>query len=526
MTELDDNKKQKNEVIKSSQNIATKPQQSPPAKIIGIDLGTTNSLVSFIKDGKPRIIPNERGSRATPSVVCFKSREEVIVGEMARNQAVLNAKATVSNVKLTMGTDKHYSTPERTLLPEEVSGFIINHLKECAEEYLQQGVTEAIITVPAYFNDNQRQATLRAAAMAGIKTRKLLNEPTAAALTYGLGSDQEQAHLLVIDLGGGTLDITLMEYTDKVFRVQGVGGSTSIGGINFDQLIIDHMLAYFGQESPYDLRQDPIAFQQLVIHAEKAKIDLSSALETAIMIPYIAVTEQGPIHFNQTLSRGKFTSLSQELLEDIEKYMTETFARAKLGKDWVDSVILVGGATRIPAVEEMVCAFLSPNPDEMEATRERLFKRQVNPDEAVARGAGILAGIFNNDIADMEFHDITSHNLGLEDDKGEFFPLITAGTTYPCAETRLFTTTSDNQTIVTIHIMQDKGHEESGEFTSLGVFPLEVAADKPKGEADIDVTFSIDQNGVLTVTALDLDSGTQRQLQIADFENAPKVFLG
>ena len=483
----------------------TKPTKKP--RIVGIDLGTTNSLISFIKNGQPRIIPNERGSRTTPSVVCFKSEQEIIVGEMARNQAVLNADSTVSNVKLMMGTTESYTIGDRSLLPEEVSALILSHLKKCAEQYLQQEINDAVITVPAYFNDNQRQATLRAATIAGIKVHKLLNEPTAAALTYGLGSTQEQARLLVLDLGGGTLDITLMEYNDKVFRVRGVGGATTVGGINFDQHIIEHTLATFNRNSPYDLRNDPIAFQQLVIHAEKTKIDLSSSTDTTVMIPYIAVSDQGPIHLNQSLSRDKFTEISKDIIHDIEKYLIETFARAELEPNWVDSVILVGGATRIPAVEEMVCRFLSPDPETMAETRERLFKRQVNPDEAVARGAGILAGILNDEIAGMEFHDITSHNLGLEDDQGIFIPLIAAGTPYPCAETRLFTTTANNQPEVAIHVMQDRGHEGSEEFTSLGVFQLEMDAEKAQGEPNIDVTFSIDPNGVLSVNAVDLDSG-------------------
>ena len=483
-------------------------------KIIGIDLGTTNSLVSFIKDGKPRIIPNERGSRATPSVVCFKSDREVIVGEMARNQAVLNAKATVSNVKLAMGTDTQYAMVGRCLLPEEISGFILHHLKECAEQYLQQEISEAVITVPAYFDDNQRQATMRAAAMVGLNVCKLLNEPTAAALTYGVGSAQEQARLLVLDLGGGTLDITLMEYYDNVFRVRGVGGSTGVGGINFDQVIIDHVLNTFSHDSPYEIKSDPIAFQQLVIHAEKAKIDLSSSMETAIMIPYIAVTDQGPVHLNHNLSRDKFAGLCQDIIVDIKKYMSETFDKAGLEPDWVDTVILVGGATRIPMVEDMVCGFFNDGLEDLDATRQRLLKRQVNPDEAVARGSGILAGIFGNDIDGMEFHDITSHNLGLENDAGEFVSLLSAGTPYPCSVTRLFTTTSDNQQEVSIHIMQDKGHKDSEEFTSLGLFHLEISENRAKGEPNIDVTFTIDQNGVLTVNAVDLDSGEEKKLRI------------
>ncbi len=476
-------------------------------KIIGIDLGTTNSLISFVKHGAPRIIPNERGSRSTPSVISFK-KGKVIVGEIARNQAVLNSESTVLNVKLAMGSDRNYTLNDRTYLPEEISGFILANLRETAEDYLGCEVEEAVITVPAYFDDNQRQATLRAAAMTGLKVSKLLNEPTAAALTYGM-SQGENSNLLVIDLGGGTLDITLMAYKDKVFRVMGVGGSTGIGGINFDQVLIDYILKDFAAKSSYELKNDRIAYQQLVIHAEKAKIDLSSEESTSIMIPYIAVTDKGPIHLNMEVERSVFEKLAEPVLNDIRRHIDDTFAKADLAPDWVDSVILVGGATRIPAFTDLV--------DNILGSAASRLKKNINPDEAVARGAGILAGILSGEIADIAFHDITAHHLGIEADDGEFMSLIPAGTSYPAEAVRLFTTVEDDQQEVVIHILQNRGSENLADYVSLGRFHLPVNHNRKKGEPNIDVTFSIDFNGVLTVSAIDLDTGEGKDITISNF---------
>lgn len=489
-------------------------QQGKGKRIIGIDLGTTNSLLSFVKNGAPRIIPNERGSRTTPSVVCLK-KDKVIVGEMARNQAVLNSELTVANVKLAMGTDRGFTINDRRYTPEEISGFILAHLREIAEDYLGCEVEEAVITVPAYFDDNQRQATLRAAAMTGIRVRKLLNEPTAAALTYGM-SQGGNSHMLVIDLGGGTLDITLMAYEDKVFRVMGVGGSTAIGGLNFDNALIDHILARFAAHCPYDLKNDRIAYQQLVIHAEKAKIDLSAADSTALMIPYIAVTDAGPLHLNMEISRADFNNLARPVLEDIKRHIMETFSLAGLSPEWVDSVIMVGGASRIPAVGELVDEVLCPAC--ARSSGGPRLKKNINPDEAVARGAGILAGVLNGEIAGVEFHDITAHNLGIEDDNGDFINIIPAASSYPVEVSRLFTTVVDDQPEVIIHVMQDRGLLEGmHDFVSLGRFHLTVNHGRKKGEPNIDVTFAIDLNGVLTVSAMDLDTGEGKDITISEF---------
>jgi molecular chaperone DnaK len=503
-------KKQTPRKQKTIPQSAIKNQQSK--RIIGIDLGTTNSLLSFVKNGAPRIIPNERGSRTTPSVVCVK-KDTVIVGEMARNQAVLNSELTVANVKLAMGTDKQFAINGHQYAPEEISGFILAHLREVAEEYLGCEVNEAVITVPAYFDDNQRQATLRAAAMTGLNVQKLLNEPTAAALTYGM-SQGGNSHMLVIDLGGGTLDITLMAYEDKVFRVMGVGGSTAIGGINFDNALIDHILEGFSADYPYDLKNDRIAYQQLVIHAEKAKIDLSSADTAAIMIPYIAVTEDGPLHLNIEISRDEFNKLADPVLDEIRRHILETFAQADLPPEWVDSVIMVGGSSRIPAIGALVDEVLCPAC--AKSKKGPRLKKNINPDEAVARGAGILAGVLSGEIADVEFHDITAHNLGIEDDNGDFVTIIPAASSYPTEVSRLFTTVVDSQAEVIIHIMQDRGLNGERNYVSLGRFHLEVNHGRKKGEPNIDVTFAIDLNGVLTVSALDLDTGEGKDVTISE----------
>ncbi len=481
------------------------------APIIGIDLGTTNSLVSFTKKGSPRIIPNERGSRTTPSVVSIKPDGTEIIGEMARNQAVLNASHTVANVKLDMGTDQTRILNNRKYLPEEVSGLILARLKENAEIYLGQDIEEAVITVPAYFDDNQRRATMQAAAMAGIEVKKLLNEPTAAALAYGLGGKRPDSKMLVLDLGGGTLDITLMEYKDKAFRVKAVGGSTSIGGLNFDKKIVDHILADFNNTHSFDLSGDNVAYQQLVIQAEKAKVDLSSVDETTIMIPYITMSDNGPLHLNMTISRQIFEELIQPIMADIKQIIQAAFNKCGLGPEWVDSIIMVGGSSRIPAIETMILDIVDPERKRVDS--EELIKKAINQDEAVARGAAIMAGILAGEIDDIEFHDITSHELGILNHEGEFEVLVPGASIYPMETTRLFTTAHDNQEEVVIEVMQKRGAENL-QLVSLGNFSLTVTKGQKKGVPDIDVTFGIDLNELLTVSALDLDTQENAEIKI------------
>jgi len=488
----------------------TMNQNTNDRMVIGIDLGTTNSLVSHIRNGSPRIIPNPRGGRMTPSVVFFKENGEVIVGELAKNQAVLNADQTVSNVKLSMGKDREYCIHGKIYTPADISALILTHLKDYAQKYLGRPVKDAVITVPAYFDDRQREDTLKSAEKAGLHVLKLLNEPTAAALTFGMGGNGD-GHFLVVDFGGGTLDITLMEYKDRVFRVRGVGGSTAIGGTDLDSAVVEHILRDFQKSCNTDLRSDPIAFQQLVIHAEKAKIDLSATEETRIMIPYITVTEKGPLHLNIPLNRNAFENLIDPILEKIRHHIRQTFAQSGLAYDWPDAVILVGGSTRIPLMEKLVQEILSP----ALSPEKDIFKRNINPDEAVARGAGILAGILEGSLTNIEFHDITSHDLGVEDDQGEFIPLIPRGTPYPAEQSRLFTTTEDFQTQVCIHVLQKTGEDKDNRI-SLGWFCLRMDEPRKAGESSIDVIFSIDTNGILNVSAIDIDSGRMGEISIEE----------
>jgi len=490
-------------------------------KVIGIDLGTTNSLVAYIKETKPEIIPNERGSRVTPSVVMFKEGE-TIVGELAKNQQVLNSDHTVANVKLLMGEDHSFEIDGKDYNPSEISSFILSKLKKYSERYLEKEIKEVVITVPAYFDDRQREATLKAAELSGLKVLKLLNEPTAAALTYGYDK-KEDGNFLVLDMGGGTLDITLMECKDKVFRVRGVGGSTSIGGNNFDQAIIQFILEDFKKINSIDLSQDRIASQQVAINAEKAKKDLSSVETTHITIPYITVTKEGPMHLNCTLTREQFDHLIADTIKKIRQHIIETFEESDLTVDWIDSVILVGGSTRVPAVEKLVSMLILEELDLPENKKKDInlfmndyLRREIHPDEAVALGAGIMAGILEGTLKDIEFHDITSHNLGLEDDEGEFIPLIEKGTVYPAQSSRLFTTSQDYQEEVCIHILQDRGLKEQKEYVSLGMFQLPCNKELKKGEPNIDVTFKIDSNGVLIVSAVDIDTNEIKEIKISD----------
>ncbi len=505
-------------------------------RIIGIDLGTSNSLVSYIKNGSPRIIPNERGERMTPSVVHFKESGDVIVGQMAKNQAVINSDQTVSLVKLSMGTDRKFTILNKIYTPVDISSMILAYLKKSAENYLGCAVTKAVITVPAYFNDHQREDTLLAAQKAGLEVLKLLNEPIAAALVYGFANHKD-THLLVVDLGGGTLDITLISYEDKVFKVRAVGGSTRIGGSNFDKLLVNKIMEEFKQIHGIELENDKIALQQLLINAEKAKIDLSSANETQILIPYITVTPKGPIHLNVTLARDEFEHLISSVLEEISEHIRRTFENAQIDYRWVDSVILVGGSTRLPVLEslvrEMVCntkdqvcenladkdlSEQSQSENDKGIICEKELKRNINPDEAVARGAGLLAGILEGSIKDIEFHDITPHDLGIEDDEGNFINIIPKGSTYPIDVSHIVTNTMDNQKSVVINVLQRMGMAatELDEIVSLGWFELSIDPSKKKYESNIEVTFTIDGNGILEVTALDIDTGEEKAITITN----------
>lgn len=482
--------------------------------IVGIDLGTTNSLVAFInREGRPEIIINERGSRLTPSVVYFKNDLEVLVGELANSQRILKSERTVSAIKRHMGSSYQADIAGRSYTPVEVSALILRKLVQYAELYLGQPIEAAVITVPAYFNDNQRQATLAAANLAGIKVLKLLNEPTAAALAYGTGSEK-QTHILVLDIGGGTFDITLMEYDQGIYRVAGTGGSTTLGGLDFDNRLKDHIMKTFEEIHGIDLSTDKVALQQLQINAEKVKIDLSQVKECSVLVPYITMGETGPVHLNQEVKLDQFNNLCHDLLAEAASLIRQTLARAGVDENWVDVVVMAGGASRMPGFKEMVANVLG-NVE---------IKTDINPDEVVALGAAIEAGMLSGDLDSIELFDVTSHTLGIEDDQTQFVTLIPANTPYPVEKSLLFTTVQDDQEEVIIHILQREDAEDSeaevnaeeGGGISLGKFHLAGIQKAKAGEPNIDVTFEIDRNGVLNVSAMDIDSGIRNEIQITE----------
>lgn len=477
--------------------------------IVGIDLGTTNSLVAFINhEGKAEIIINERGGRLTPSVVNFKNEQEVLVGELARSQLILKADRTVGSIKRKMGSNYQVKIAERSYTPTEISSLILRKLLKYAGDYLEQEIEAAVVTVPAYFNDNQRQATLLAGKLAGIKILKLLNEPTAAALAYGVSHPEKNTNVMVLDIGGGTFDITLMEYRDDVYQVLGIGGSTRLGGLDFDQRLVEHILDTFKTTSDIELTNDPIALQQIYISAEKAKVDLSSVNECSVLVPYITMGPTGPVHLNQTIQREQFNHICGNLFKEITELIIQTFTRAGLSKSWVETVVLAGGASRMPGFKELV----------MRSFPGVEVRAEINPDEVVALGAALEGGMLSGEIGDVELHDVTSHTLGLEDDQGEFVVLIPANTPYPLTQSSLFTTVNDFQEEVIIHILQrdEMGDAEEAAQVSLGQFHLEGIQKAKAGEPSIDVTFAIDANGILNVSALDIDTGTQNQVEITE----------
>jgi molecular chaperone DnaK len=476
--------------------------------IVGIDLGTSNSLVAFInREGKAEIIITERGSRLTPSVVYFKNEQEVMVGELARSQLILKADRTVSSIKRQMGTNYQVEIGERSYTPPEISALILRKLLQYAQEYLEQEITAAVVTVPAYFNDNQRQATLLAGELAGIRILKLLNEPTAAALAYGVNREKKE-NILVLDIGGGTFDITLMEYQNEVCQVLCIGGSSQLGGLDFDQQLVKHILETFKVSSGIDLSTDPIALQQIHINAEKAKVDISSVNECSVLIPYITMGAQGPVHLNQTIRRDEFNHICGYLFKEVIELIEQTFTRAGVAKDWVQAVVLAGGASRMPGFKDLVKEIF-PGIE---------LRSEINPDEVVALGAALEGGMLGGELNHVELHDVTGHTLGIEDNQGEFVALIPANTPYPLSESRLFTTVNDFQEEVIIHILQRDELGDSGEGVnvSLGRFHLENIQKARAGEPSIDVTFTIDENGILKVSALDIETGTQNEIQITE----------
>ena len=476
------------------------------SKIIGIDLGTTNSCVAVMEGGEPVVIPNAEGARTTPSVVAFTKDGERLVGQVAKRQAITNPDRTISSIKRQMGTAYKVEIDGKSYNPQEISAMILQKLKADAEAYLGETVTQAVITVPAYFSDSQRQATKDAGRIAGLEVLRIINEPTAASLAYGL--DKEESHkILVYDLGGGTFDVSLLEIGDGVFEVLATNGDTHLGGDDFDNRVIDYIADTFQRENGIDLKKDRMAFQRLKEAAEKAKIELSGAMTTNINLPFITADATGPKHLDLTLTRAKFNELTADLVEKTIGPMNAALKDAGLTAAQVDKVILVGGSTRIPAVQDAV----------KKVTGKEPFKG-INPDECVAIGAAIQAGVLGGEVKDVLLLDVTPLSLGLETEGHIFTKLIDRNTTIPTQKSQVFSTAADGQTTVEIHVLQGE-RPMAYDNKTLGRFQLTGIPAAPRGVPQIEVTFNIDRNGIVNVSAKDLGTGNEQKVTITASTN-------
>jgi molecular chaperone DnaK len=495
-------------------------------KVIGIDLGTTNSCVAVMEGGAPQVIPNQEGARTTPSIVGFTAKGERLVGQIAKRQALTNPKNTVFAVKRLIGRkfsskeieqarrflsyglaeapngDVHIQIEDRVYSPPEISAFVLQKLKAAAEDYLGEGVEEAIITCPAYFTDPQRQATKDAGTIAGLKVSRIINEPTAAALAYGLNKAPKGQFVAVYDLGGGTFDISILEMTEGLFQVRATGGDTFLGGEDFDQRVIDWLIGEFLRETGIDLRQDRMALQRLKEAAEKAKCELSTAQQAEIVLPFISADASGPKHLNTVLSRQKYEALTDDLLERTIEPCQRCLADASLRPDQIDEVLLVGGQTRAPKVTDLVRKVFGKDPN-----------RAVNPDEGIAMGAAIQTGILAGEVKELVLLDVTPHTLGIETKDGTFTSLIERNSTIPTRKARIFTTVADNQTKVEVHVLQ--GESDMAAYNkSLARFELTNIPPAPKGVPQIEVSFEIDVNGIMSVSAQDQATGRSQSMVI------------